>query len=139
MLVYTRYSSSRWAIEGALWDLLVCEPWTWIHKHAARLIKDKAALYITSAVKVAANLKIEIFAVRLRYVFAFTRITNLICLYLTYISGFEHPCIPNDVTGITLGMGSADDRWLYIVTSSLIGWAHSHKDPCITFLTFHFR
>ena len=32
---------------------------------------------------------------------------------------------------IILGMGSANERRCYIVTSSLIGWAHSHNDPCI--------
>ena len=28
--------------------------------------------------------------------------------------------------GIILGMGSANERWRYNVTSSLIGWAHTH-------------
>ena len=31
--------------------------------------------------------------------------------------------------GIILGMGSANER-RYIVTSSLIGWAHIQNDPC---------
>ena len=32
--------------------------------------------------------------------------------------------------GIILGMDSANERWRYIVTSSLIGWAHTRNDPC---------
>ena len=32
-------------------------------------------------------------------------------------------------SGIILGMGSANERWHYIVTSSLIGWAHTQNDP----------
>ena len=32
--------------------------------------------------------------------------------------------------GIILGMGSANERRRYIVTSSLIGWAHTYNDPC---------
>ena len=31
-------------------------------------------------------------------------------------------------TGIILGMGSANGRQHYIVTSSLIGWAHTQND-----------
>ena len=31
--------------------------------------------------------------------------------------------------GIILYMGSAGERQPYIVTSSLIGWAHTHNDP----------
>ena len=31
---------------------------------------------------------------------------------------------------IILGMGSPNERWRYNVTSSLIGWAHIHSDPC---------
>ena len=27
-------------------------------------------------------------------------------------------------------MGSANERWRYNVTSSLIGWAHKQNDPC---------
>ena len=30
--------------------------------------------------------------------------------------------------GIILGMGSANERWRYIVTSSLVGWAHTQND-----------
>ena len=31
--------------------------------------------------------------------------------------------------GILLGMGSANERWLYNVTSSLIGQGHTKNDP----------
>ena len=34
-------------------------------------------------------------------------------------------------SGIILGMGSANERWRYNVTWSLIGWHHIHNDPCI--------
>ena len=30
-----------------------------------------------------------------------------------------------------MGMDSASERWRYIVTSSLIGWAHTQSDLCI--------
>ena len=30
---------------------------------------------------------------------------------------------------IILDMGSANERWCYFVTSSLIGWAHTKNDP----------
>ena len=33
--------------------------------------------------------------------------------------------------GIILGMGSANGRLRYIVTSSFIGWAHIQNDPWI--------
>ena len=32
---------------------------------------------------------------------------------------------------IILGMGISNERWLYSVTSSLIGWAHTLNDPGI--------
>ena len=32
--------------------------------------------------------------------------------------------------GISLCMRPANERWLYNVTSSLIGWAHTQNDPC---------
>ena len=35
-----------------------------------------------------------------------------------------------DDTGINVGMGLANERQRYIVTLSLIGWAHSHNNPC---------
>ena len=35
------------------------------------------------------------------------------------------------VTGIILAMGSANERRRYIVTSSLIGWAHTQNDPWV--------
>ena len=31
--------------------------------------------------------------------------------------------------GIILGMASDNDRWRYIVTLSLISWAHTQKNP----------
>ena len=34
----------------------------------------------------------------------------------------------NTIAGIILGMGSANGRWRYNVTSSLIGWAHAQND-----------
>ena len=34
--------------------------------------------------------------------------------------------------GIILGMGSANGRWRYIVTSSRIGWAHTQNDHWAT-------
>ena len=36
-------------------------------------------------------------------------------------------------SGITLGMGSANERQSYIVTLSLIGWAHSQNFPDTVF------
>ena len=33
--------------------------------------------------------------------------------------------------GIILGMGAANERWRYNVTSPLIGWAHTQNDPCM--------
>ena len=51
----------------------------------------------------------------------------------------QHPFVKTDCkhcpyhvdqnTGIILGMGSANERRRYNVTSSLIGWAHTHNDP----------
>ena len=32
--------------------------------------------------------------------------------------------------GIIRGFGSANEKWNYIVTLALIGWAHTHNDPC---------
>ena len=37
-----------------------------------------------------------------------------------------------ELPGIILGMGSANERWRYIVMSSLIGWAHTQNDPWVT-------
>ena len=34
-------------------------------------------------------------------------------------------------SGILLCMRSANKRWRYIVTLSLIGWAHTQNNPCI--------
>ena len=33
---------------------------------------------------------------------------------------------------IILGMGSANERRRYTVTSSLIGWAHTENDPWVS-------
>ena len=33
-------------------------------------------------------------------------------------------------SGIILGMGSANEKRRYIVTSFLIGWAHAQNDSC---------
>ena len=30
-------------------------------------------------------------------------------------------------------MGSTNERWCYVVTSSLIGWSHTQNDPCCLF------
>ena len=42
-----------------------------------------------------------------------------------------------DFTGIILCMGSANERLRYIVTSSLIGWAHTKNDSCFGWDTPH--
>ena len=34
-------------------------------------------------------------------------------------------------SGIILCIGLANERWRYIVTPSLIGWAHTHTDPYV--------
>ena len=34
------------------------------------------------------------------------------------------------ISGIKLCMHPANERWCYIVASSLIGWAHIQNDPC---------
>ena len=41
--------------------------------------------------------------------------------------------------GIILGTGSANERQRYNVTSSLIGWAPTQTDPCITVYQNSFR
>ena len=38
---------------------------------------------------------------------------------------------PSISSGIILCMCSANERWRYIVMSSLIGWAYTQKVPCI--------
>ena len=38
-------------------------------------------------------------------------------------------------TGIILCMVPVNDRWRYVVTSSLIGWEHTHSDPRHIYLT----
>ena len=40
----------------------------------------------------------------------------------------SRPCSLVWSSGIILGMGSANERWHYIVRSSLIGWAHTQND-----------
>ena len=43
-------------------------------------------------------------------------------------------------TEISLGLGSANERRRYIVTSSFTGWAHTQNDPCAASLAvFRFR
>ena len=42
---------------------------------------------------------------------------------------------PLSEPGVILGMGSANERRRYIVTSSLIGWAHTQNDPCQPMMT----
>ena len=39
-------------------------------------------------------------------------------------------------TGIILGVGSANERLRYNVTS-VIGWAHTQNDPCNTIFIIH--
>ena len=34
------------------------------------------------------------------------------------------------VAGIIVGMGSVYEERRYIVTAPLIGWTHTHDDPC---------
>ena len=41
----------------------------------------------------------------------------------------------NDI-GVILGMGSANERRRYIVTSSFIGWAHTQCNPCNMNITY---
>ena len=40
-------------------------------------------------------------------------------------------CLP--FAGIILWMCPANERWCYIVTSSLIGWVHTQNYPCLCF------
>ena len=40
------------------------------------------------------------------------------------------------VPGIFMWMCPANERWRYIVTSTLIGWAHTQNDPCVLLLSF---
>ena len=39
-------------------------------------------------------------------------------------------------TGVILGMGSANERRRYIVTSSFIDWAHTQRNPCNVNITY---
>ena len=45
-----------------------------------------------------------------------------------------HFCVFVIYPGIILGMGSANGRWCYNVTSPLIGWSHNQNDPCYPYL-----
>ena len=42
------------------------------------------------------------------------------------------------ITGIILGMGSANERRRYYVTPSLIGWVHSQKNPTLYVPWLHY-
>ena len=42
------------------------------------------------------------------------------------------------LAGIILGVGLANERRRYIVTSSLIGWAHTENDPWLVIFMFLF-
>ena len=50
---------------------------------------------------------------------------SLIC-FVSYISSVINPT--STPSGIIVGMGSENERRRYIVTSSLIAWAHTHWD-----------
>ena len=57
-------------------------------------------------------------------------------MHCIYLYQFEVPCFisteEKDVlAGIILCMSSANETWRYTVTPSLIGWVHTHNDPCI--------
>ena len=43
-----------------------------------------------------------------------------------------------EFSGIIVGMGSANERRRYNVTSSLIGWAHTQNGPWV-FMVFPFK
>ena len=57
----------------------------------------------------------------------------LICTGLQYLQPGDHMTrylkVIEKVTGINLCMHPANERRRYIVTSSLIGWAHTQNDP----------
>ena len=45
---------------------------------------------------------------------------------------FEAWCkYESNLSGIILGMGSANERMLYYAMPSLIGWAHTQNEPCL--------
>ena len=61
-----------------------------------------------------------------------------VCSYL--IQNFNSLFIP--VTGVILCMRPVNERWRYTVTPSLIGLAHTQKDPCcdkVTLIYFLFH
>ena len=43
------------------------------------------------------------------------------------------------ISGIIFGMGSANERRRYIVTSSLIGWAHTNNDPGLSICSGYWK
>ena len=47
-----------------------------------------------------------------------------------YSQVYQSQCSTTHYPGIILCMHPANERWCYIVTSSLIGWVHAQKDPC---------
>ena len=58
---------------------------------------------------------------------------NLNDLFMTYLPYFLWNCTGMYIynAGIILWMRPANERWRYIVMSSLIGWGHTQNDPCI--------
>ena len=62
-----------------------------------------------------------------------------------YLSKYINVCLANLCSknnprippGTILGMGSGNERRRYIVTSSLIGWAHTQTDPCSTNVMYY--
>ena len=54
------------------------------------------------------------------------------CFMVHTCSRSHRACLGSNIVvkGIILYMCPANERWCYIVTSSLIGWAHAQNDPC---------
>ena len=50
--------------------------------------------------------------------------------FISYVALYGSPFPITIYAGIILCMHPANDRWHYIITSSLIGWAHSQNYPC---------
>ena len=50
-------------------------------------------------------------------------------MYINLFEWINFIHITDNLAGIVLCMHSADERQHYIVTTSLIGWAHTQKDP----------
>ena len=55
---------------------------------------------------------------------------HLCCAMTKHILVIESWALPDGISGIILCMRPANERRRYIVTSSLIGWAHTQNDPC---------